>query len=141
MANTFTLQIVTPERVVLEREVVCVTVPAYDGYLGVMARHAPLVAELQLGAIATTDPDGDRQVLAVTGGILAVSENVATVLADAAELASEIDLSRAEEARNRAAKRLEAAREPEARRSLDVDRARAALARATNRLRVAGKRP
>lgn len=141
MASTFTLQIVTPERVVLEREVVSVRVPAYDGYLGVMARHAPLVAELRVGAIGTTDPEGEEQVLAVTGGILAVSENVATVLADAAELASEINLQRAEGARERARQRIQAAHEPEARAEVDVDRARAALARAVNRLKVAGKRP
>jgi len=141
MATTFTLQIVTPERVVIEREVVSVSVPAYDGYLGVMARHAPLVAELKIGAITTTDPEGDEQVLAVTGGILAVSDNVATVLADAAEVASDIDLARAEKARERARKRLEAARQSEAEGGVDVDRARVALARATNRLRVAGKRP
>jgi F-type H+-transporting ATPase subunit epsilon len=141
MANTFTLQVVTPERVVLEREIVSLVVPAYEGYLGVMARHAPLVAELQIGAITTTDPNGQRDVLAVTGGILSVSNNVATVLADRAELASEIDADRAEEAQNRARERLAAARDPEAEDSVDVDRARAALARAINRLRVARKRP
>jgi len=139
MTSTFALQIVTPERVVLEREVVSVVLPAHGGYLGVMARHAPLVAELKTGAITTTDPQGEKQVLAVTGGILSVSDNLATVLADAAELASEIDLDRAEEARTRARERLAAQAETKA--SVNADRARAALVRATNRLRVAGKRP
>jgi F-type H+-transporting ATPase subunit epsilon len=141
MATNFMLQIVTPERVLLEREVASIVVPAYDGYLGVMANHAPLVAELKIGAIAATNPDGERQLLAVTGGILAVSDNVATVLADAAELASEINLDRAEEARERAAERIQVARESGPTSGVDVDRARAALTRATNRLRVAGKRP
>ena len=139
MASTFALQVVTPERVVLEREVVSVVVPAHGGYLGVMARHAPLVTELKTGAITTTDPQGGKQVLAVTGGILSVSDNLATVLADAAELASEIDLDRAEEARTRARERLVA--QAETKTAANVDRARAALVRATNRLRVAGKRP
>ncbi len=139
MASTFALQVVTPERVVLEREVVSVVVPAHGGYLGVMARHAPLVTELKTGAITTTDPQGGKQVLAVTGGILSVSDNLATVLADAAELASEIDLDRAEEARTRARERLVA--QAETKTAVNVDRARAALVRATNRLRVAGKRP
>ncbi len=141
MPTSFMLQIVTPERVLLEREVRSIVVPAYDGYLGVMANHAPLVAELKIGAIAATDPEGQKQLLAVTGGILAVSENVATVLADAAELASEINLGRAEGARERAVERIRAARESGATSAVNVDRARAALARATNRLKVAGKRP
>lgn len=139
MASTFKLQIVTPERAVLDREVECVTAPAYDGYLGVMARHAPMVAELQVGTITITAPQGDKTVLAVTGGILSVSNNVATVLADTAELASEIDPERAREAEERARARLASVGDAEEKSSVDVERARVALARAINRLRVASK--
>jgi F-type H+-transporting ATPase subunit epsilon len=141
MANTFTVQIATPEHVVLEREIVSLVAPAYDGYLGVKANHAPLAAELQIGELALTDPDGTQEVLAVSGGFLAVSGNVATILADAAEAAPEIDLGRAEAAEARARERLDQLRDPSARKQIDPERARAALLRAVNRLTIAHKRP
>jgi F-type H+-transporting ATPase subunit epsilon len=127
MARTFKLQIATPERVVAEEEVVALVAPAFDGYLGVMARHAPMVAELDIGAMRVTRPDGRRELLAVSGGLLSVADNVALVLVEAAEAAAEIDVERAQAA---------AARE-----GVDVDRARAAIARAANRVRVASRRP
>jgi F-type H+-transporting ATPase subunit epsilon len=141
MANAFTVQIATPERVVLEREVVSLIAPAYDGYLGIKAHHAPLAAELQVGELTLTSPDGLGETLAVAGGFLAVSGNVATILADSAEAAGEIDLSRAEAAEQRAKERLARLRDPAARQEIDETRARAALVRASNRLTVARKQP
>ncbi len=141
MPNAFTVQIATPERVVLEREVVSLIAPAFDGYLGVKAHHAPLAAELRVGELSLTDPDGKQESLAVSGGFLAVSGNVATILADAAEPAAEIDLARAEAAEARARERLSKLREPGTRRNVDEERARMALVRAANRLNVARKRP
>jgi F-type H+-transporting ATPase subunit epsilon len=141
MANTFTIQIATPERVVLEREIVSLVAPAYDGYLGVKAHHAPLAAELRIGQLALTDPDGTQEVLAVSGGLLAVSDNVATILADAAEAAPEIDLDRAEAAEARARERLEELQDPSTRTQIDVERARTALLRAVNRITIARSRP
>ena len=141
MANTFTVQVATPERVVLEQEVVSLVAPAYDGYLGVKAHHAPLAAELKVGELLLDGPDGKHEVLAVSGGFLAVSGNVATVLADSAEPAEEIDPARAEAAEVRARDRLAKLREPGARQQIDEERARAALMRAANRLTVARKRP
>ncbi|MBM3500940.1 MAG: ATP synthase F1 subunit epsilon [Armatimonadetes bacterium] len=141
MANAFTIQIATPERVVLEREVTSLVAPAFDGYLGIMAHHAPLAAELKAGELVLTDPDGKQEALAVAGGFLAVSGNVATVLADAAEAAGEIDLARAEAAEARARERLARLRRPGGRQEVDEERARTALVRATNRLTVGRKRP
>ena len=141
MANTFTVQIATPERVVLEREVVSLVAPAYDGYLGIKAHHAPLAAELKVGELSLTEPSARQDVLAVSGGFLAVSGNVATVLADAAELAEEIDLPRAESAAKRARERLAELHDPDARKRVDGERARTALLRAVNRLTVVRKRP
>jgi len=141
MANTFTIQIATPERVVLDREVVSLVAPAYDGYLGVMAHHAPLAAELRVGELSLTSPDGKREALALAGGFLAVSANVATILADAAEPAEEIDVDRAEAAEARAREWLAKVRDGSAREQVDEERARAALVRATNRMTVARKRP
>ena len=139
MPHTFTLQIATPERVVVEEEVVSLVAPAYDGYLGVMAYHAPLVAELRVGALAVTRPDGKRELLAVGGGILSVKDNVALVLADSAEPATEIDLERARAAERRARERLALAKSVAEREGVDVDRAHAALQRAINRVRTASR--
>jgi len=141
MAHTFTVQIATPGRVVLEKEAVSLVAPAYDGYLGIKARHAPLAAELKTGALTVTYPDGRRDALAVAGGFLAVADNVATILADAAELASEIDVARAEAAEARARERLGKVHGSEAGREIDDERARAALLRAANRLTIARRRP
>ncbi|MGQ9731054.1 MAG: ATP synthase F1 subunit epsilon [Candidatus Zipacnadales bacterium] len=140
MANTFTLQIATPEHVVLEEEVTSAIVPAYDGYLGIKARHAPLVAELQTGTVEYVRVDGTRHLLACCGGLLAVSNNMATILTDAAEPAESIDIARAQAAEARARERLRQAAQSRGQQEVDVERARAALGRAINRIRTATKR-
>jgi F-type H+-transporting ATPase subunit epsilon len=141
MPSAFTLQIATPERVALEREVISLVAPAYDGYLGVMANHAPLVAELRVGALHLTDSEGDPEVVALSGGFLSVLDNVAIVLADAAEEAADIDVERARAAEQRARERLQRLHDQRDERPVDAERARYALIRATNRLSVARKRP
>ena len=140
MPRPFTLQVATPERVVIEEEITSLVAPAYDGYLGLMARHAPLVAELKTGALTVTHPSGRKDHLAVSGGILSIADNVATVLADSAELAAEIDVDRARAAEERARERLAQAKALANREGLDVERANTAVARAINRILVAGKR-
>jgi len=139
MPDTFTLQIATPERVVLEEDVVSLVAPAYDGYLGVMARHAPLVAELRVGAMTATRPDGREELLAVSGGVLSVKDNVALVLADAAETAEAIDIERARAAEERARERLALPTSVAGREGIDVERAQMAIARAVNRIDVASR--
>jgi len=141
MPDTFTLQIATPERAVLKEDVVSLVAPAYDGYLGVMAHHAPMVAELRIGALTVTRPDGRRELLAVSGGVLSVRENLALVLADAAEAAEEIDIQRAQAAEERARERLALPTSVASREGIDVERAQMAIARAVNRISVAAKRP
>jgi len=140
MPETFRLQIATPERVVIEEDVVALVAPAYDGYLGVMANHAPMIAELRIGEMAVTLADGERRRLAVSGGLLSVKDNVALVLADAAESAEDIDLTRARAAEERARERLALPQSMAERGDIDVERAEAALSRAANRTRVAAKR-
>ncbi len=139
MANTFTVQIASPERVCFEREVVSLRAPAYDGYLGVMANHAPMVAELQVGALKLVDADGAEELVAVSGGFLSVSDNTAIVLADSAEAAVDIDAARAQESHQRARERLAGLTEEANEARVDSERARAALVRAVNRIAVAGK--
>ena len=106
MPNTFHLSILTPERSVYSGEVEYVQVPGSEGYLGVLAHHAPLLTSLEPGVMSIRLGDGTQHHFAVTGGFLEVSANRATVLADAAEPASEIDAAAAERALAEAHERL-----------------------------------
>ena len=83
MANTFKLSILTPERSVFEGEVEYVQVPGLDGYLGVLAHHAALVTGLMPGTLTVRKAGGDEIHWDVPGGFFEVSNNRATVLADA----------------------------------------------------------
>lgn len=131
--KTFKLEVVTPDRVVLsDDQIVSVTAPGSEGYLGILANHAPLMSELKIGRLDYRRQDGETGAMAISGGFLDVVENEVTVLAEAAELAEEIDVTRAEESRNRAEERI-ASSAPE----IDVERAQLALQKAINRIRVA----
>jgi F-type H+-transporting ATPase subunit epsilon len=134
MAGTFALKVVTPQRTVFQADAESVVVPGVDGYFGVLAGHAPMLAEVGVGSLTARTVDGKEQRLAVAGGFMEVVGESATVLADAAELSSDIDVSRAEAAAARARERLEATSH-----DIDAARASAALARAVNRLAVAGR--
>ena len=128
----FRLSIVTPERVFFEADVKSLIVPGTEGYLGVLSNHAALITALQPGKIEFRDAEDKLCYLAVTAGFLEVSGNVATLLADAVEETEEIDLERAEAARDRAWEMLKAAAGDK---EINVARARAALLRALNRIR------
>lgn len=127
------LEVVTPERTVMTGEAESVIVPGVDGYIGFMSNHAPLVAGLSLGIVYYGPERGDKRKLAITGGFVEVADNRVTILADTAELDTEIDVARAQAARERAERRLR-----ERRAEVDLVRAEAALQRALNRLRAAG---
>lgn len=133
MTKKITLEVVTPERVVLREQVDSFVVPAKEGYLGVLPGHAPLVAELNIGVL-TYKGDGRENTAAISGGFMEVANDKAVLLADTAELAEEIDVDRAFRAKERAEERL-AKRDP----GLDVVRAEAALRRAMARLKAAGR--
>lgn len=133
MAGSFLLQVATPERVVFSRRAVSLVAPGVEGYFGVLARHAPLVAALGVGSLKVTGEDGTEELVAIGGGFLEVSKDVVTILGDTAELAAEIDVERARRARDRARERLDDRTE-----GVDMNRAQLALRRALNRLRVAG---
>ncbi len=114
--------------------VVSVIVPGSEGHVGVLANHAPMMAELVVGKLDFRRSDGKAGKMAISGGFLEVYENSVSVLAEAAELAEDINVERAEESKKRARERLSAA-------GADIDEARAeaALQRAINRLKVAGR--
>jgi F-type H+-transporting ATPase subunit epsilon len=83
VAHTFALAILTPEKTVFEGTVEYVQVPGTEGYLGVLANHAPLVTALAEGTLTMRSPGGDVKQMGVSGGFFEVSHNQATVLADA----------------------------------------------------------
>ena len=122
------LEIVTPESHLFSGDVDSVTVPANTGYLGILPGHAPLLAELGLGEIEYT-VDGKTEYLFCSWGFVEVLPERIVILAQAAEAASNIDIKRAEEAKERAEKML-------ASKSVDIDfdRAQLALMRAIYRL-------
>ena len=134
MPGKFRLEIVTPQAERFAGDVIALRVPAYEGSLGVMAQHAPMLIEVVPGVIHITPLEGPTEVLGVAGGFLEVGENRAILLADAAERPEEIDIRRAEAARKRAENRLK-----EQHKHVDLDRAELALKRALARLHVAGE--
>jgi F-type H+-transporting ATPase subunit epsilon len=126
------VDIVTAERLVLsEQGVDEVVVPGIEGELAVLPMHAPLLTMIKPG-VMVIKRGSDETEMAITGGFLEVREDKVTILADAAERAEEIDVSRAEEARRRAEQQLER-RDSEA----DLVSAAAQLQKALLRLRVA----
>lgn len=125
------LEIVTAERRLYSGWVDEVTVPASQGYLGILPGHAPLLAELGIGEISFKKW-GETEHLFCAGGFLEVLPERVIVLAQIAELASEIDVNRAEQASSRAEQRL-GARDP----GVDYHRAQLALLRAFSRLDAA----
>ena len=129
------VEIVTAERLVYSEEGVDrIVAPGVEGELGVLPLHTPLLTMLQPGLMSIVT--GNEKIeMAITGGFLEVRENSVTVLADTAERADEIDEARAEEARQRAQRRLE-----EQTTEMDLSRAEAALALSLIRLRAAERR-
>ncbi|MFD3165063.1 F0F1 ATP synthase subunit epsilon [Herpetosiphon sp. NSE202] len=125
------LEIVTAERVVLSEEVDMVSAPSYEGRVGILPRHEPLLTVLQPGELHYIK-NGVSMPYAISGGFMEVLPNRVTILADTAERADEIDEARAEQAR---AKAEQAVRDRQG--AVDVAQAEIALRRATVRLQVA----
>lgn len=130
--RTFPLRIITPNRILFEGEVRGVRVPGSLAPFEVLAGHAPLVSSLEIGEVRIIYAPNSVEYLAIGGGVMEVTRNGVTLLADSAERAVEIDVERARAARDRALARLRHLTP-----GIDVPRAEAALARALNRLSVA----
>ncbi|HLX77165.1 MAG TPA: F0F1 ATP synthase subunit epsilon [Terriglobales bacterium] len=134
MADSIQLEIVTPERLVVQDTVAEVQIPGKNGYLGILPGHAPLITELSVGEISYRI-NGYSHYLAVAWGFAEVLPTKVTILAETAERAEEIDVERAQRAKEAAEKMLHST-DP----STDFARALEALKRAEVRLDVAGKR-
>ena len=133
MAELFKLEIVTPEKKVVDAAASEVQIPGKNGYLGILPGHAPLITELAVGEIKYRD-GGEEQRLAVAWGFAEVLPDKVTILAETAERPSEIDVERARKSKARAEQRLTSGDT-----NVDVDRALNALHKADTRLEVAGK--
>jgi F-type H+-transporting ATPase subunit epsilon len=135
MADTFQLEVVTPEKILVKDSAEEMQLPGKNGYLGILPGHAPLITELAIGKM-TYRNGGTTRVLSVAWGFAEVLPDKVTVLAELAELPEDIDVERAREAKERAEKRLASSDT-----AVDVARAQAALARANCRLQVAEAAP
>lgn len=131
---TIRLEVVTPERTVLEEDADIVVARGADGDIGVLHGHEPLITPLATGELMYRT-DGEERHLAISGGFLEVRPDKVVVLADVAERSEEIDRERAEEARQRA----EAALAENRGTQLEAEAA-ASLQKALLRLRVAQQR-
>jgi F-type H+-transporting ATPase subunit epsilon len=131
MADTFQLEIVTPTRLLVNEPAEEAQIPGVGGYLGILPGHAPLISELAVGAI-TYKSSGSTHTLSVAWGFMEVLPDKVTILAEAAENPNEIDVQRAQKAKQRAEERLKS-NNPE----VDYTRAEDALQRAETRLTVA----
>jgi F-type H+-transporting ATPase subunit epsilon len=129
------LEIVTPERLAYEDEVDMVLVPGIDGELGILPHHTPLVSLLGVGELKIRK-GAEEESFAIAGGFLQVRPDKVVVMAETAEIGSDIDLDRAERARAEAEKALESGYVEGA----DLSAARAELQRALVRIRVAERR-
>ena len=132
MAKSYPLDIVTLKRTVFSDDAECVTVPGGLGYLGILAGHAPLLTNIEIGTISIKLDGGSELKMAVGEGFLVVTSKGTTLLVDTAEKKEEIDVTRARESLERARERLSSPGP-----DTDVDRAEASLRRATARLKLA----
>lgn len=133
MANTIQLEVVTPERLVVQESVDDITIPGKSGYLGILPGHAPLITEIAVGEI-TYHSGGQTKRLAIAWGFAEVLPDKVTILAETAEKSDEIDVARAQAAKQQAETELSKA-------GTEGDpAAQAALDRANARLDVAGKK-
>lgn len=132
MADTFQIEIVTPDKMVVRDVAEEAQIPARNGYIGVLRGHAPLITELAIGEI-TYRSSGTTTHISVAWGFAEVLPDKVTILAESAERAEDIDLKRAQEAKQRAEERLSGGHT-----DVDFTRALNALTRAESRIKVAG---
>jgi F-type H+-transporting ATPase subunit epsilon len=135
LPTSIELQIVTPERLVLREQVDEVQIPGSEGYFGVLPGHTPLLASLAVGELWYRKGQ-ERTYLSIAGGFAEVLPDRVTLLATLAEKAEEIDVARAEAAKQRAEQRL-----AQPKMDVDYERARLSLQKSIIRLQVSSRMP
>lgn len=129
------LQIVTPERLLVQEQVDEVEIPGSKGYFGVLPGHTPMLASLAVGELWYRKGQ-EKQYLSIAFGFAEVLPDRVTILARLAERAEDIDIERAESARRRAEERL-----AQSKSDIDYERARTALSKSLLRLQVSARLP
>jgi F-type H+-transporting ATPase subunit epsilon len=131
--KVFDLEIITPFKIIYQQKVKHIRLPGTEGYIGIMANHAPFVTSLKIGEIKV-DLESETKYFATSGGTVEILPHKTTVLVETAEEATQIDVERAIYAKERAKRRM-AEKVP----GTDIERAKDAWFRAENRLKVAKK--
>lgn len=129
--NRLYLKVVTPDKLFFEGEIDMLVARTIEGDVGILLNHSPLVTILDIGRLVIKDGD-ERKITACAGGYIDVRNNNITVVSDACEWEEEIDINRAERAKERASKRLED-------KGTDTFKAELALKKAINRINVGNK--
>jgi F-type H+-transporting ATPase subunit epsilon len=137
MAGNITLEVVTPDRSVVSEEAQIVVAPGEYGEFGVLVGHTSFLTTLKTGMVRYKDSGGSERIVFVSGGFSEVLPKKMTILAESAERRRDIDIERAKAALKRAEERLAEASKRE---DIDFKRAQAALQRAMARMRIAGAR-
>ncbi|MBP3964834.1 F0F1 ATP synthase subunit epsilon [Paenibacillus lignilyticus] len=128
--SSFLLEIVTPERKAYAQDVNMIIVKASEGEMGILPNHIPMVTPLRIAPVIIKK-DRSEETIAVNGGFLEIRKDKVVILAESAELPGDIDLARAESAKQRAEQRINGKRD-----EYDQLRAELALQRALNRIAV-----
>ena len=131
--DSISLEILTPEKPIFNEKVESVTVPGTKGSFQVLKDHAPLMSTIDIGVVALKIKD-QTSYFTTGGGTIEVKKNKITILADSMEKVEDIDVDRAQQAKERAEERIRNKKDS------DVDEAKAesALKRAINRLKLTG---
>jgi len=133
MAGNIKLEVVTPEKYVVDEEVEIAVAPGTLGEFGVLIGHTPFLTTLKTGTVHYTDANGKEKFVFVSGGFAEALPDKVTVLAESAERRRDIDTERAKAAVQRAQERLDREQDED----IDFLRAKAALERALYRLKLA----
>ncbi len=132
MGNKFKLEVVTPDRLFFSGETDMAIMRTTEGDIGILYDHEPLVAPLRVGSLRIKQDDQTFRLAACSAGFVTVNDTDVTVVIDSAEWVEEIDMDRALEAKRRAETRIYEGEE----KVVDVVRAKAALERAINRIKL-----
>ncbi|MBN1842324.1 MAG: F0F1 ATP synthase subunit epsilon [Deltaproteobacteria bacterium] len=133
MAGNITLEVVTPDKSVVSEEAQIVVAPGEYGEFGVLIGHTSFLTTLKIGMLRYKDQGGAERVVFVNGGFAEVLPYKVTILAESADRRRDIDVDRARAALKRAEERLA---EVSRREDLDFRRAQVALQRAVTRIKI-----
>lgn len=136
MADTLTLKLVTPHRLLFSGDVKSFVAPGKNGEFGIMPGHDPWLVALGMGPLTITSATGEEQSFFLNGGFCQIDDDKVDILGEVCEAAADIDLERAEGAKKRAEERIKIAAKDD---HIDLIRAEMALHRALYRLDLAGK--